>query len=172
MIKVAAILALPLVLLSVVASSSCLVVDVKEGGPDGMHIVVPVPLALAQLAVAFVPSEHTRVPCPEAAEFLPMAERIVEELQDMEDVELVRVEDGHELVVVSKIGENLEVEVYGNDKEEVSVSLPLYAIEDILASFDGETFEASEAIAALRSVGSTDLVHVRDGDEEVKIWIW
>ncbi len=171
MIKVAAILALPLVLLSVVASSSCLVVDVKEGGPDGMHIVVPVPLALAQLAVAFVPSEHTRVPCPEAAEYLPMAQRIIEELQDMEDVELVRVEDGHELVVVSKIGENLEVEVFGND-EEVNVSLPLYAVEDILASFDGETFEASEAIAALRSVSNTDLVHVRDGDEEVKIWVW
>ncbi len=171
MIKVAAILALPLALLSIVASSSCLVVDVREGGPDGMHIVVPVPLALAQLAVAFVPSEHTRVPCPEAAEFLPMAQRIIEELQDMEDIELVRVEDGHELVVVSKIGENLEVEVFGND-EEVKVSLPLYAIEDILASFDGETFEASEAIAALRSVSNMDLVHVRDGDEEVKIWVW
>lgn len=171
MIKVAAILALPLVLLSVVSSSSCLVVDVKEGGPDGMHIVVPVPLALAQLAVAFVPSEHTRVSCPEAAEYLPMAQRIIEELQDMEDVELVRVEDGHELVVVSKIGENLEVEVFGND-EEVNVLLPLYAVEDILASFDGETFEASEAIAALRSVSNTDLVHVRDGDEEVKIWVW
>ena len=171
MIKVAAILALPLALLSIVASSSCLVVDVREGGPDGMHIVVPVPLALAQLAVAFVPSEHTRVPCPEAAEFLPMARRIIEELQDMEDIELVRVEDGHELVVVSKIGENLEVEVFGND-EEVKVSLPLYAVEDILASFDGETFEASEAIAALRSVSNMDLVHVRDGDEEVKIWVW
>jgi hypothetical protein len=171
MIKVAAILALPLVLLSIVASSSCLVVDVQEGGPDGMHIVVPVPLALAQLAVAFVPSAHTRIPCPEAAEYLPMAERIIEELQDMEDVELVRVEDGHELVVVSKIGENLEVEVFGND-EEVNVSLPLYVVEDILASFDGETFEASEAIAALRSISNTDLVHVRDGDEEVKIWVW
>jgi hypothetical protein len=171
MIKVAAILALPLALLSVVASSSCLVVDVKEGGPDGMHIVVPVPLALAQLAVAFVPPEHKRVSCPEAEEFLPMAERIIEELQDMEDVELVRVEDDHELVVVSKIGENLEVEVYGRD-EEVNVSLPLYVVEDILASFDGETFEASEAIAALRGVSNTDLVHVRDGDEEVKIWVW
>ena len=46
MIKVAAILALPFVLFGAVASSSCLVVDVREGGPDGMHIVVPVAFAL------------------------------------------------------------------------------------------------------------------------------
>ena len=44
MVKLAAVLSLPLLLVGVMASSSCLIVDVKEGGPDGMHIVVPVPL--------------------------------------------------------------------------------------------------------------------------------
>jgi hypothetical protein len=171
MVKLAAVLSLPLMLVAMAASSSCLVVDVKEGGPDGLHLVIPVPLALAQAALSFVPEEHTRVPCPEAAEFLPVADKVVEELLDIRDTELVRVEDRHELVVVSKINDNLDVEVYG-DREEVSISLPLTAVEDILASFDGETFEASEVVAALRRISQTDLVHVRDGDEEVKIWVW
>ena len=171
MIKIAAILALPLALVGTLASSSCLVVDVQEGGPDGMHLIIPVPLALAQAALAFVPEEHTRVPCPEAAEYIPVAQSIIEELTDIPDSELVRVEDDHEVVVISKVDGNLEVEVHGAH-EEVSVSLPLAAVADILESFDGETIEASDAVAALRRVSGTDLVHVRNGDEEVKIWIW
>lgn len=171
MVKLAAVLSLPLLLMGVVASSSCLVVDVKEGGPDGTHIVVPVPLFLAQVALSFVPDEHTRVPCSEAAEFIPMAERILEELEDIPDMELLRVEDQHELVVVSKVDDTLEVEVLGRT-EEVQIAVPLFALRDILASFDGETFEAAEVVAALRGVSRTDLVHVRDGDEEVRIWIW
>jgi hypothetical protein len=75
------------------------------------------------------------------------------------------------VVVISKVDGNLEVEVHGAH-EEVSVSLPLAAVADILESFDGETIEASDALAALRRVSGTDLVHVRNGDEEVKIWIW
>jgi hypothetical protein len=171
MIKVAAVLALPLVLVGVLASSSCLVVDVKEGGPDGLHLVIPVPLALAQVALSFVPDEHTRVPCPEAAEYLPLADSVVDELMSIPDTELVRVEEDDELVVISKVDDNLEIEVHG-DHEEVSVRLPLVTVADVLASFDGETLEASEVVAALRGVSQTDLVHVRDGDEEVKIWIW
>ena len=77
MVKLAAVLSLPLLLVGVMGSSSCLIVDVKEGGPDGMHIVVPVPLFLAQMALSFVPEEHTRFPVEEAAEYIPMAERFI-----------------------------------------------------------------------------------------------
>jgi hypothetical protein len=171
MVKLAAVLSLPLVFVGMLSTSSCLVVDVKEGGPDGLHLIIPVPLVLAQAALSFVPDEHTRIPCPEAVEYLPVAERVIEELMAMPDTELVRIEEDDELVVISKTGDNLEVEVYG-DREEVSISLPLTAVRDILASFDGETFEASEVVAALRGISRTDLVYVRDGDEEVKIWIW
>ena len=171
MIKVAAVLALPLALVGMLASSSYLVVDIKEGGPDGMRLIVPVPLALAQAAVRFVPEEHTRIPCPEAAEYLPVAQAVIEELTDIPDSELIRVEDGHDLVIISKVDGKLEVEVHGSD-EDVSISLPLAAVADILDSFDGETLEASDALSALSGVSRTDLVRVRDGDETVKIWIW
>ena len=174
MIKLAAVLSLPLLLVGAMASSSCLVVDAREGGPDGMHIVVPVPLFLAQIALSFVPDEHTRIPIhdQEAMEFIPMAEARVAELEKMPDSELVRVEEEHELVTISKVGDVLEIEVYEGDREHVVVNMPISAVQEILASFDGETFEASEALAALRGISRTDLVHVIDGDEEVKVWVW
>lgn len=172
MVKVAAMLAVPFLLVGALASSSCLVVDVKEGGPDAVHIVVPIPLALAQVALGFVPAEHTRVPCPDGAEYIPLAERMVEELEAVSDSELVRVEEEGELVVISKVEQVLRVEVYQHGGDEVQVAIPIGALRDILTGFDGESFEASQIVSALRGISRTDLVYVRDGDEEVKIWVW
>ena len=58
--KLAALTLLPMLLVGgAVMNASVLVVDVQEAG--GTHIVVPVPLALAQLALAFAPAEIKRV---------------------------------------------------------------------------------------------------------------
>jgi hypothetical protein len=48
MAKLAVILGVPIALLATVASLGIVVVDVREGGPNGNHIIVPVPLVLAQ----------------------------------------------------------------------------------------------------------------------------
>ena len=53
--KLAFILGVPVALLATVASLGVVVVDVREGGPDGQRIVVPLPLVLAQAAVAVAP---------------------------------------------------------------------------------------------------------------------
>ena len=54
--KLAFILGVPVAMLATVASLGVVVVDVREGGPDGHHIVVPVPLVLAQAALAVAPA--------------------------------------------------------------------------------------------------------------------
>ena len=62
MLKVAAILATPLVASGLfLGATGVLLVDVREGGPDGMHIVVPVPLIVAQAALSFAPEEARMV---------------------------------------------------------------------------------------------------------------
>jgi hypothetical protein len=48
MTKLAVILGVPIALIATVASLGVVVVDVREGGPDGNRIVVPVPLVFAQ----------------------------------------------------------------------------------------------------------------------------
>ncbi len=172
MLKVAAILFLPFALVAgILSSTSYLVVDIEERGHDGIHLVVPVPLALAQVALRFVPDHETRIPCPELADYLPAAMQVVEQLMDLPDSELVRVEDGESLVIISKVDENLEIEVHEHD-EDVSVSLPLPVVIEILESYDGESFAAADVISAFTSISRSDLIHIRNDNEAVKVWIW
>ena len=64
------ILGVPIALLATIASLGVVVVDVREGGPDGHRIVVPVPLVFAQAALALAPvvapADKLRIPDNEA----------------------------------------------------------------------------------------------------------
>ena len=115
MFKVAAVL--PLAFVAMVASASYIVVDVTT---DGNHFVIPVPLVVARAAVAFAPEESTRIPCPEFAEYQEAAARVLEELIIAPDGDFVSVQDGDEIVLISKFGGDLEVTVH-SQHEDVSV---------------------------------------------------
>jgi len=163
-------LVVPALFMGLLLSADYAVVDVREGGPDGMHIIVPVPLSLARLALNFAPAEAKYVQVPEIADYLPYAERIVEELRGAPDGVLVSVEERNESVLVTKVGEALEVHVVDGDAL-VDVTVPLDAVLDILRAYDGEGFDTRDL---LRAVGRAhgNVAHIRDGDEEIKIWIW
>ncbi len=74
-------------------------------------------------------------------------------------------------MLIEKVGDRLEIDVHGDD-EEVSVTVPITFVLDILDSYDGEELTTSEVLRALSSVSRTDLVHVKTMDEEVRVWIW
>ncbi len=164
------VLLVPIVMFGVVISADYAVVDVREGGPDGMHIIIPVPLALARVALTFAPEDAQYIPCPEISGYIPAIQRAIGELRAARDGVLVSVEERDETVIIRKVGENLQIDVDG-DSEEVHVTIPLDAVVDILDQYDGEGFYTKDLI---RSIGEIhgELLHVRDGDEEVKVWIW
>ena len=171
MLKVAAVLAFPAALVASVASTRFMVVDVREGGPDGHRIVLPVPLFLAQTAVSFAPTDKTLIDVPELDEHLPAALKMIDALREAADGELVRVEEGDELVAVSKRDDMLEVRIRGGH-ETVDVSVPLRVVSDILRDAQDGEIHAADVIAALSSASRTNLVEVHDGDEHVRVWIW
>lgn len=173
MLKIAAILvALPLALLALVAGTGVLVVDVQESGPDGHHLVVPVPLLLAQTAVALVPRGRAEVDLPpDFREHLLAAEKLIEALAAAPDGELVGVEDRQEQVRVAKVGDTLQVRVHG-PREDVSVNVPLGMVTEILRHSRGDRIAAADLVGALREARLSDLVDVRDGDTHVKVWVW
>src|SRR4029079_292124 len=80
--------AVPAIAAGSVAATGVVVVDVKEAR-GGSHIVVPFPLALAQVAAAFVPLEktHVRLP-PKAVQYVPVAKQILAELAESDAGEL------------------------------------------------------------------------------------
>ena len=174
MAKLAVILGVPIALLATVASLGVVVVDVREGGPDGNRIVVPVPLVFAQAALAVAPAvapaDKLRIPDNEALEHIGLAREVLEALAAAPDGELVRVEERDELVVVAKEGRFLRVRVSG-ERENVSVNVPLYLALQALPDEHGRIRTAALA-GALAGVRFTDLVEVEDGNDHVRVWVW
>jgi hypothetical protein len=174
MVKLAAILAVPVALVATVASLGVLVVDVREGGPDGHRIVVPVPLVLAQAAVAVAPAiaeQDLRIPDQDVLEHIGVARGVLEALAAGPDGELVRVEEPDEQVLIVKEGRSLHVRVHGKDGQEVSVNVPLRVALSALPDSEGR-ISALDLAGTLGTVRFTDLVEVHDGNDHVKVWVW
>lgn len=155
------------------ASMSYVVVDVREAGPKGMHLVVPVPLVVAEAALALAPKHagHVELP-PEVQRCLPVAKQVAAELRSMPDAELVRVQEPGEDVRIAKVGDHLEIRVNGRH-EKVSVNVPLDGLEEMLEGLQGGTVDARKIVGALRHSSNTNLVEVQSKDgEHVKIWVW
>ena len=173
MTKLAVILGVPIALLATIASLGVVVVDVREGGPDGTRIVVPVPLVFAQAALAVAPAvapaDKMRIP-DEALEHIGLAREVLEALAAAPDGELVRVEERDELVVITKEGRSLRVRVSG-ERENVSVNVPLHLALEALPDEHGRIRTAALA-GALGGVRFTDLVEVQDGNDHVRVWVW
>ncbi len=173
MAKLAVILGVPIALLATVASLGIVVVDVREGGPGGTHVVVPVPLVLAQAAVALAPAmaheDKMHIP-DEALEHMGLAREVLEALAAAPDGELVRVEERNETVVITKEGRSLHVHVTG-DRENVSVNVPLHLALQALPDEHGHVRMGALA-GALGSVRFTDLVDVQDGKDHVRVYVW
>lgn len=173
MVKLAAVLAVPIALLATVASLGVVVVDVREGGPDGNRIVVPVPLVLAQAALAAAPmvaEKELRLP-DEAAQHIGIAKEVLEALAAAPDGVFVHVEQPDEEVVVRKEGDKLVVQVRGRNGEDVSVNAPLSLAMSALPDSDGQ-ISTMKMAGALGAVRFTDLVEVKDGNDHVRVWVW
>jgi hypothetical protein len=171
--KLAFVLGVPVALLATVASLGVVVVDVREGGPNGQRIVVPLPLVLAQAAVAVAPviaDEKLRIPDNEALQHIGVAREVMEALAKSPDGELVRVEERDEQVVITKEGRTLHIRVH-SAKEDVSVNVPLHLALQALPDEHGNIRTAALA-AALGTVRFMDLVDVKDGEDHVRIYVW
>jgi hypothetical protein len=170
MVKLLAVLSVPAALVAGVASLGIVVVDVREGGPAGTHIVVPVPLVLAQAALAFVPDEKVRVKLDRAEKYLPLAREVLDALAQGPDGELVRVEEPGEEVVITKEGDTLHVRVQ-DQGDDVTVNVPLRLAMAAVPDAHGRIRRADLA-GALGSTRFTEIVDVRSGRDHVKVSVW
>jgi hypothetical protein len=161
--------AMPLAAGATVAATGVAWVDVREGGPNGTRIVVPVPLLAAEVAAAFVPIPDIRAEMGEAREHLGAARKVLDALRESPDGELVRVEEKDETVVIAKEGDTLRIHVTGK-KEDVIVNVPLESAAQVIRP-DGR-IDPAAAVRGLRHARFQTLVEVRDGDDHVKISLW
>jgi hypothetical protein len=156
--------AVPVIAAGSVAATGVVVVNVTEPR-GGHHIVVPVPLALAQAAAAFVPEEKMRLHLGHHAErYLPVARQVLTALAAAEDAELVRVEEPGKSVSIRKEGDLLRIHVEERDQQ-VNVQVPLSLALSVLPEAGGQV-TASQAVWALQHARLTQIVDVQGKDGE------
>jgi hypothetical protein len=169
LVKVGIALAAPFLgMVLLVGATGVMVVDVQEGGIDGSHFVIPVPLVLAQAVMTFVPDEAKYIECPEFAPYQDLAVKILKELERIPDGVLVEVEDGSESVRVWKEGSLIRVSVQ-DDHESVDCRFPIKSALQVIQAYDGNGFPTKAAIWGLRRAPMGTLVNVQDGHDKVKI---
>src|SRR6185295_8242762 len=110
-ILLAGAVAVPVAAAATVAATGVVVVDVQEPR-GGHHLVIPVPLAVAQAAAMFVPPSKARLHLgSQAARYLPVARQALDALAEAADAELVRVEEPGQQVSIRKEGADLVIDV-------------------------------------------------------------
>lgn len=132
------------------------------------HIIIPVPMLLAQAGARFVPDEARYISVPELALYENGIRALTEALEDAPNTELVRVVDDGESVVINKIGSRLEIHVRSTE-ESVDVQMPLEAVSHLLDAYDGEGFATNRLVSAARKGLDGARIEVRTPEEHIKV---
>jgi len=101
-------------------------VRVDEKQPDGTHLNLVLPAALATTALDFIPDHDLAPGSGELRPYLPVVDAAIPVLADSADGVLVEVADATDHVLITKRGGSIVVDV--NDEHDVvHVSVPLRA---------------------------------------------
>jgi len=161
-------------LVTAVAMMDWMVVDVRTTGEDAVHLAIPFPLVVGEVAAAFLPEEAVRdmrVPV-EARQHREQVLAALRTLAEMPDATLVRVETPDELVVITKEDDQLRVAVDADDAT-VRCTVPIAGVLDALESWDWETFDPGLVFDVLHAAPNGDLVRVEaDDGTKVAITMW
>ena len=161
-------------MLTAVAITDWMVVDVQIVDPDPMHIRVPFPLFIADIASTFIPDDamdETEVP-PELAANKELIMAAVTSLLDAPDSALVKVSAPDALVEISKLGDNLRIAVDADDAT-VRCTIPLDGVLYALEQWDWKTFDPDLIFDTLGRADNGPLVTVEvDDGTKVAINLW
>lgn len=151
-------------------------VRVVEDGGAGQKVSVNLPLSMVDVALDVL-EKHERF---DRGEILfdhddeitvEDLRRAWKELRAAGDGEFVTVEDGGESVRVSRRAGKVLVEVHDDDGEEsVRVEVPVEIVDALLGG-EGDRLDVRAAVSVLTETTRGEIVSVRDGGTEVRVWI-
>ena len=161
-------------MLTAVAITDWMVVDVQITDPNPMHIKVPFPLFIADVASSFIPDDALDVEefPPEIAANKELIMAAVTSLLEAPDSALVKVSAPDALVEVSKIGDNITVAVDADDAT-VRCTIPLDGVLYALEKWDWKTFDPDLIFDTLGKADNGPLVTVEvDDGTKVAVNLW
>ena len=154
-------------------------VEVVEQNEKASTVNVNLPLSLAEVALEVAPDKivkEGKIKLPNNDISIADLRKLWNELRNAGDAQFVTVKEDDQDVSIARRGDKIEIRVQeagspDNPKKasNVHVDLPVTVV-DALLSGEGEELNFKNAIAQLRTQRG-DIVRVRDGDSNVRIWI-
>ena len=156
-----------------VAAEKWLHVRVVEAGGSGDTVRVNLPLSTIEAILPHVQAENLsggklRLTQDETQGVDLRA--MWRALRSSGDADFVTVDGTQGTVRVSRAGNYLLATVDGRDTQNVRVRVPV-AVLDALFSGDDDEVDLVAALHALADHGDGELVHVEDGDTQVRVWV-
>lgn len=160
--------------MTAMALSDWMIIDVRAPEPDNIRIKVPFPLFIADAAASFIPDEaldETRVP-PEVAANRELVLAAVEGLLEAPDRALVKVDADDARIEIAKDGDNITIAVDADDAT-VRCTVPLDGVLYALEKWDWQTFDPDLLFDTLGKADNGPLLQVEaDDGTKVAINLW
>jgi hypothetical protein len=154
-------------------------VEVIEQNEKASTVNVNLPLSMAEVALEVAPDKLVKkgkIKLPNNDISIADLRKLWNELRNAGDAQFVTVKEKDQDVSIARRGDKIEIRVQEaasaeKDKKasNVHVDLPV-SVVDALLSGEGEELNFKNAIAQLRTQRG-DIVRVRDGESNVRIWI-
>ena len=171
----AVLLALP-ALAQQAANAPWVHIAVVEQGNKGTAVKVNLPLSAAEVALSVAPdkiAQKGRLNLKNKDISVADLRKVWKELRATGDAQFVTVEEKNQTIAISRAGRVVQIRVNDTSKPEkpqtVHVDVPVGVIDALLAG-EGEELDIKNAIAQLRTERG-DIVSVRDGTSNIRIWI-
>jgi hypothetical protein len=151
-----------------------MVVDVHVVDETPVHIKVPFPLIVADMATGLIPEEalqEAKIP-PEARAQKELVLAAVRALADSPDAQLVKVRTEDASVDVIKDGDTLRIAVDADDAV-VRCNIPIEGVAEALERWDWETADPQMLFDILHAAENGELVTVATNDGvrvAIKMW--
>ena len=150
-------------------------VKVHDPSDENTRVTVNLPISLVQSALPMLEQSGEihdgRVDIQGTDVTADDLRRVLTSLKSAPDATFAQVQTDTETIVFFKEGNYLRVEGTATaDGTEIHAHFPI-AVLDALLSGPGNQLDLGAAIQALTAEGAGDLVTVRDGQKQVRVWI-
>jgi hypothetical protein len=149
-----------------------MIVDVNVKGPEGHHIVLPVPMGPARMVMALMPRDKVSCEVPrELARHRAMISSALDTLASCGNTTLVSVRSPQAKVRIATAGGALTLDVEDRDTT-VRGAFRIEAVREFLAHWDGQRLDGRAALDMVAGLGRGELIAVKSRDADVSIRLW
>lgn len=147
-------------------TSRVLRVEVQEGGEDGTHVNLTLPISAM---AAFEPAVRNALNEISVNGDGINLQEIWQAVKDSGPMDYVEIEEQNSTIRVSTTGSHVVVSAEGDLEDNIHVSIPFELCDAMFRS--PEDFDFDRLMTVLEDMAGSDLIRVDTDNEHVRVWI-